>query len=108
MRQFTLVVVGKLHQTRFFPISAKDDHPVDPRTVLKADDKNFQAGLVIDHTVVFPHQFSFYLQRHDSPLGTAKSRHYAVIENKSGYDADEPQKVVRIEICFLTSFGFVV
>ena len=82
--RITLVVVGKRHHTRFFSIHrAKGGSPIEK--VLSAQDKNLQAGLVIDHTVLFLPQFSFYLQSHDSPLGTAKSRHYVFIKYASEY-----------------------
>jgi eukaryotic translation initiation factor 2C len=99
----TLLIVGKRHHMRFFPI--KDPHwiappptykdskmipPVDPAT------KNLKAGLVIDHSVVDSNRFSFYLQSHDSPLGTAHTGHYVVLENSSGYTPQELQELVSV------------
>jgi hypothetical protein len=77
----TMLVVGKRHHTRFFP---KNENATD----------NLSAGLVIDHTVVTPQFDNFYLQSHDCPIGTARSGHYVVITNESGYSADELQRVV--------------
>lgn len=76
----TMLVVGKRHHTRFFPKNISET-------------ANLQAGLVIDHTVVTPQFDSFYFQSHDCPEGTARSGHYAVIANESGYTADELQKL---------------
>lgn len=76
----TLLVVGKRHHTRFFPSS-------------KSGTENIPCGLVIDHTVVNPQHFNFYLQSHDSPLGTARSAHCVVITNESEYSASELQVV---------------
>lgn len=79
--RITLVIVGKRHHARFY--STK---PGDPQ--------NVRSGLVVDSTVVYPKQFNFYLQAHDSPIGTARNAHYVVLENESGYNADELQEIV--------------
>lgn len=66
----TLLVVGKRHHTRFF-YKDKD----------AKETENLPAGLVVSSGVVDPNQFSFYLQSHHSPLGTARSAHYFVVCN---------------------------
>ncbi|KAF7881056.1 uncharacterized protein EAF02_006947 [Botrytis sinoallii] len=73
--KITLLVVGKRHHTCFFPKLAKNDKY----------NNNLSSGLVIDSGVVTPNHFSFYLQSHDSALGTARSAHYIVIINESDY-----------------------
>lgn len=80
--QITLVVVGKRHHTRFYPSPS--------------DWQNIRSGLLVDETVVAPKQFNFYLQAHDSPIGTARNAHYVVLENESQYNADELQLIVSI------------
>ncbi|TVY43663.1 Protein argonaute [Lachnellula occidentalis] len=85
----TLVVVGKRHHTRFY----FDD--LNQR-------QNLDAGLVVDTDVIAPKQFNFYLQSHGSPIGTARSGHYVVLENGSGYTADELQGITN-NICFMSS-----
>lgn len=82
----TVLVVGKRHHTRFLPING-------PRNY-KGEELNLRAGLVIDHTVVHPGQLNFYLQSHDSPLGTARSVHYVVIQNDANYNMKELQDIV--------------
>lgn len=81
--QITLLVVGKRHHSRFF----KNSHDRDP-------DKNFAPGLCVDSDVVCHNQYSFFLQSHDSPLGTARSGHYVVIENGSGYTPEQLHDIV--------------
>jgi eukaryotic translation initiation factor 2C len=81
----TLLVVGKRHHSRFYPIN-----PGPPRTPTA----NFWSGLVVDRTVTSPERADFYLQSHDSALGSAKSAHYVVIENESRYTMDEFQELV--------------
>jgi hypothetical protein len=78
----TLIVVGKRHHARFYP---------DPDS-----EHNLRAASCMDSTVVAPDQFNFYLQSHDSPLGTARTDHYVVITNRSGYSAKELQDLVRL------------
>ena len=81
--QITLLVVGKRHHVRFYPQNDKEE-------------KNLYAGLVVDSHIVHPRQQSFYLQSHDCPIGTARSAHYVVIENKSEYSASRLQELVNI------------
>ncbi|CAG8950697.1 hypothetical protein HYFRA_00002907 [Hymenoscyphus fraxineus] len=90
--KITLVVVGKRHHTRFFP-------------ALQPPDKleyNLEGGSVIDSGVIDPKRFNFYLQSHDSPLGTAKSAHYVVIHNGSSYTAEELQNATN-QLCHVGS-----
>ena len=85
--QITLLVVGKRHHARFYP-----GNPGPIRT----PQANLLAGLVVDTVVTSPWKADFYLQSHDSILGTARSAHYIVIENESGYTMDEIQELVSI------------
>ncbi|KAI9646022.1 hypothetical protein NHQ30_005460 [Ciborinia camelliae] len=91
----TLLVVGKRHHTRFFPKVEKPEK----------NNHNLNSGLLIDTGVVTPNHFSFYLQSHDSGLGTAKSAHYIVITNESQYTAREIQETTN-KICFTGSRAF--
>lgn len=75
----TILVVGKRHHARFYPTDNK---------------KQVEAGLVVDTDVVNPNYSNFYLQSHDSPKGTARSAHYVVIENESGYNLKELEELV--------------
>ncbi|TVY82147.1 Protein argonaute-2, partial [Lachnellula suecica] len=84
----TLVIVGKRHHSRFYSNPTSELNPV--------------AGLVVDRDAVAPRQFNFYLQSHDAPIGTARSAHYVVLENKSEYNADELQEITN-RICFMGS-----
>lgn len=79
----TMLVVGKRHHTRFYPASTSADA-----------DKNLKPGLIVDHTVVTPEYQNFYLQSHDAELGRARSGHYVVIENETGYSPEKLQELV--------------
>jgi hypothetical protein len=48
----------------------------------------------VDSDVTSPWKADFYLQSHDSFLGTARTAHYIVIENESGYAMNEIQELV--------------
>ncbi|KAJ7758252.1 argonaute-like protein [Mycena metata] len=64
----TLVVVGKRHHVRLFPINDKD-----------ADKSgNLPAGTVVDQDIGHPTEFDFYLQSHGGILGTSRPGHYSV------------------------------
>jgi eukaryotic translation initiation factor 2C len=84
--QVTFLVVGKRHHARFYPKDPKTGPP------------NFGPGMLVTSHVVAPKQFNFYLQSHDSALGTARSGHYAVFKNDSNYDAAKLQQVVSFSL----------
>lgn len=95
----TLIVVGKRHHARFYPREAGDPMAKGSDDIAGKDQKSGQcqscrAGIVIDTDVIVPKQFNFYLQSHDSFVGTAKPGHYVVIENESGYSGKDLQEVV--------------
>jgi hypothetical protein len=115
----TLLVVGKRHHTRFFPTLttpqiqedkvmqagrdrvAEADSRKGPAEKKRAPpkkhcEKNLKPGLVIDHTIVDATRFSFFLQSHESPLGTAKSGHYIVLQNTSNYTSAALEEVVSM------------
>lgn len=87
-RQFnpkiTLLIVGKRHHMRFYPEKVEEDA------------KSLGPGRVMDTDVIIPHAFNFYLQSHDSLLGTARASHYVVLVDGSGYGGADLQKVVRV------------
>ncbi|TVY15724.1 Protein argonaute 1A [Lachnellula arida] len=89
MPRITLVIVGKRHHSRFYGWNPRDT-------------ANLNAGLVVDRDVIAPKQFNFYLQSHGSPLGTARSAHYVVLENGIGYNANQLQQLTNF-LCFYGS-----
>ena len=94
----TLLVAVKRHHARFFPsidipTRAQDQIKKDPRDGPRLD-PNVGPGLVVDTDIIKPDQFSFYVQSHHSPLGTAKSTHYVVIHDDYGYKPSHLQIVV--------------
>lgn len=81
--KLTLIVAIKRHHARFYP-----------QTVV-AKDPNLGAGTIVDSVVVTPNHFSFYLQSHSSPLGTARSTQYVVIHDDMKY-RENPQNIMNI------------
>ncbi|KAI9764057.1 MAG: hypothetical protein M1835_007658 [Candelina submexicana] len=90
--RITLVVVGKRHQTRFYPAEeTSKGHLVR--------NGNFKPGLVVDSDICSPYFFDFYLQAHDSLKGTARSAHYWVLENGMDFTSNELQSLTH-DLCY--------
>ncbi|CAG8445167.1 6244_t:CDS:10 [Dentiscutata heterogama] len=70
--KLTFIIVQKRHHAR----------PVDPKNSGPNGSGNCLPGTVVDSGIVVPQYFSFYLQSHASPLGTARSTYYHVILNE--------------------------
>ena len=86
----TLVVTVKRHYMRFYP----------KKSGLQ---RNNFPGTLVDHTVVAPNQFSFFLQSHSTVIqcGTARPTLYVVIANESGYSAKDLHEIVSHHSCIL-------
>ncbi|KAH6666296.1 Piwi domain-containing protein [Halenospora varia] len=91
----TLIVVAKRHHARFYPVA---DHV----TSGGKEDTNLKVGTIIDSAVMPSSHFSFYLQSHDSPLGTARSAHYVVLYDNSGITCSELERITN-DICYTGS-----
>ncbi|CAG8790673.1 5497_t:CDS:2, partial [Racocetra persica] len=72
----------------------KDESDADPK-----GNGNCQPGTVIDKDIVVPQYFTFYLQSHSSPLGTARSAYYHVIYDEIGFSQDE-MHTLTYNLCF--------
>ena len=70
--KITIIIVGKRHHVRFFPIP-------------NPNDKNCLAGTVVDTDVVHPTEFDFYLLSHGGLLGTSRPAHYSVLHDENGF-----------------------
>ncbi|TGO90691.1 hypothetical protein BPOR_0054g00020 [Botrytis porri] len=86
----TLLVVGKRHHARFFP----DNN--------KLPSRNLPSGTVVDRGVIDPNRTNFYLQSHDSGLGTARTGHYVLIIDETGYGIGQLETITNL-ICFTGS-----
>ena len=65
----TVVVVGKRHHTRFYPVAEAD-----------ADRSgNTKNGTIVDRGVTEAHNWDFFLQAHTALQGTARPAHYFII-----------------------------
>ncbi|KAJ3529107.1 hypothetical protein NM688_g7899 [Phlebia brevispora] len=77
----TVIVVGKRHHVRFFPMNPSE-----------ADKSgNCKAGTVIDREITHPLELDFYLQSHAGLLGTSRPAHYNVLHDDNGFSADAIQ-----------------
>ena len=74
--ELTFIVVGKRHNTRFYPTRPYvDAHCVSNRN------RNVKPGLVVDQVITHPFNMDFYLQSHLPIQGTGRSAHYYVLRN---------------------------
>lgn len=67
--KISIIVVGKRHQTRFYPIKKKD---ADKQS-------NTKSGTVVDRGITEARNWDFFLQAHTALKGTARPAHYFVI-----------------------------
>ena len=67
--RITIIIVGKRHHTRFFPLSADQ----------ASKSSNPKNGTVVDRGVTEARNWHFYLQAHNALQGTARPAHYFVI-----------------------------
>ena len=80
--QLTYVVVGKRHNTRFYPVSRDQTFGKSG-----AVNGNVKPGLLVDQAITHPYSFDFYLQSHQPLAGTGRSAHYFVLMNQMGLTA---------------------
>src|SRR5690349_20749659 len=67
---FTIVIVGKRHNTRFYPTKKED---------ADSSSHNPQNGTVVDRGITQAALWEFYLQAHTAIKGTARPAHYVVV-----------------------------
>ncbi|KAF7919909.1 uncharacterized protein EAE98_009143 [Botrytis deweyae] len=70
--RISIIVCGKRHHTRFYP---KDTDSADSKS-------NCPAGTVVDRGVTESRNWDFFLQPHQSLMGTARPCHYFVIQDE--------------------------
>ncbi|KAI0395207.1 ribonuclease H-like domain-containing protein [Xylariaceae sp. FL0594] len=95
MPRMTLVVVGKRHNTRFYPVEGKGKQDKNGNTV---------PGLVVDQTVTEYGHWDFYLQSHAAIQGTARPAHYIVLHDEIFRQSNWP-KMSATEMLQLTTHG---
>lgn len=86
----TYVVVGKRHNTRFYPTANRDmiaPTAAEPNT-------NAKPGLLVDQVITHPFNFDFYLQSHNPIAGTGRSAHYVVLQNNMNLNTDQMHHIV--------------
>lgn len=72
--RMAIVVVGKRHNTRFYPTNEHD-----------ADRANPKPGTVVDRGVTEARNWDFYLQAHSALQGTARPAHYFTVWDEIFY-----------------------
>ena len=67
--RITIIIVGKRHNTRFYPTKEEDaDRSSNP-----------QNGTVVDRGVTEARNWDFFLQAHTALQGTARPAHYFIV-----------------------------
>lgn len=96
--KISIIIVGKRHHTRFYPIDDKD----------KDRKQNTKSGLVVDRGVTQHSHWDFFLQAHTALQGTVKPAHYYVIYDeifktlKPGFgNAADALEQVTHSLCYL-------
>ncbi|MCJ1310319.1 hypothetical protein MMC25_003981 [Agyrium rufum] len=85
----TIVIVGKRHHTRFYPMNNGD-----------GDNKgNCQPGTIVDRGVTMEQGYDFFLQAHAAIQGTAKPAHYVVVRDEMKWGADKMQQFTH-DLCY--------
>jgi len=82
--KITIIVVGKHHHIRFFPVRQGD-----------GDKKsgNCPAGTVVDRDISHPTEFDFFLQSHGGLIGTSRPAHYSILYDDNNFTADALQSL---------------
>lgn len=92
--QLTYVVVGKRHNTRFYPTN--DDESFRTNEYDRTVNGNVKPGLCVDEVITNPYSFDFFLQSHLPIQGTGRAAHYFVLINQMGLSSDDLQQVVSL------------
>lgn len=99
--RISIVVVGKRHNTRFYPTSAEnaDSH------------SNPKCGTVVDRGVTETRNWDFYLQAHTALHGTARPAHYFIVldeiftdknhRRRAGFNAADELEDLTHNLCYL-------
>jgi hypothetical protein len=85
--KLTFVIVGKRHNTRFYPTALNDC--TKPHTDPSKSNMNVRPGLLVDRIVTDPDRVNFYLQSHQAIKGTARSAHYHVLVDDIGFGSNK-------------------
>lgn len=83
-----MCICAKRHSTRFFGKQADTDRS-----------GNLPSGLVVDSHVTHPYTFDFFMQSHQSQIGTARPTHYVCLLDEVGLSPDQLQQTVH-GLCF--------
>lgn len=83
-----ICICAKRHNTRFFGSGRDVDRSF-----------NLPSGLVVDSMVTHPYTFDFFMQSHQSRVGTARPTHYVCLLDEIGVSPDQLQQTVH-GLCF--------
>lgn len=87
--RMAIIVVGKRHHTRFFPMTDRDSDKLG----------NPVNGTLVDRAVTLHRGWDFFLQAHACIQGTARPAHYVVIHNQ--FKEFENVNVLHTVVCLV-------
>lgn len=93
--KLTFVVVGKRHNTRFFPEAKIEKGLVSFKTKERTKNDNVLPGTVVDQVITPRGTENFYLQSHMPVQGTGKSAHYSVLQNGMELTSHQLQQITH-------------
>lgn len=100
--KLTFVIVGKRHNTRFYPKRLTDTVFYDPENDEKYFNLNLKPGLYVKNVITDPDHSNFYLQSHNAIKGTARAAHYHVLHDDIGFKNDDLAELTH-QFCY--TFG---
>lgn len=95
--KLAIIVVGKRHQTRFYPTREED---ADYNAERNRGSWNPLPGTVVDRHISGPIVREFWLQAHQGLQGTARPAHYVVLKDDIVFEADELETFTH-NMCYL-------
>lgn len=85
--KITIIIVGKRHNTRFFPTQEPQD--------TRGFNGNIPVGTVVDRGITEARSWDFFLQSHRAIQGTARPAYYFVVHNEIFPSSNTPVDTIQ-------------
>ncbi|KAK4891707.1 hypothetical protein LTR27_009715 [Elasticomyces elasticus] len=98
--KLTIIIVGKRHNTRFYPTKREDTDVYKDREGNDKGSWNPKNGTIVDRHITGRIMREFYLQAHTGLKGSARPAHYVVLKDEIGFEADELEAFTH-NLCYM-------
>ncbi|KAK5677116.1 hypothetical protein LTS10_010305 [Elasticomyces elasticus] len=98
--KLTIIIVGKRHNTRFYPTRREDTDVYKDRDGNNKGSWNPKNGTIVDRHITGRIMREFYLQAHTGLKGSARPAHYVVLKDEIGLEADELEAFTH-NLCYM-------